>query len=267
MSDFFRLARQIRGESEVDSASAEGIQLSHPAREILELLNRWGASFFQDLVPMSGRLPVEVESGLWELVASGLVSADGFANLRALIDPKQRRSGNRHPQRQRLRRANLSVGRWTVLELPGGIPGPDGATPPESANSAPIESLAWQLLRRWGVMVRDLLARESLAPPWRDLLMVYRRLEAQGRVRGGRFVAGLAGEQFALPEALEALRTVRRGKPEGEVIRVSAADPLNLVGIILPGARVRPHPETFLYYRDGVPMADPQLPPLSLAAP
>ena len=121
-----------------------------------------------------------------------------------------------------------------------------------------LEPLAWLLLRRWGVVFRDLLARESVAPAWRDLLWVYRRLEAQGKIRGGRFVSGFAGEQFALPEALDALRALRRQSPEGRLIRISASDPLNLIGIIVPGERVRPHPETFLFFQDGKPVEDPK---------
>jgi ATP-dependent Lhr-like helicase len=119
-----------------------------------------------------------------------------------------------------------------------------------------LESVARQLLKRWGVVFRDLLARESLTFAWRDLLKIYRTMEAQGQLRGGRFVSGFVGEQFALPEALDALRAIRRSQPTGEVLRISAADPLNLIGIITPGSRLRPHPTRFAYYRDGVPVEE-----------
>jgi ATP-dependent Lhr-like helicase len=114
--------------------------------------------------------------------------------------------------------------------------------------------VARQLLVRWGVVFRDLLSRESLGVVWRDLLTVYRKMEAQGQVRGGRFVSGFVGEQFALPEAVDALRALRRSQSSGEVIRISAADPLNLTGIITPGPRILSHPRNLLYYRDGVPV-------------
>jgi ATP-dependent Lhr-like helicase len=195
--------------------------LSHPAREVLAELTGHGASFFTDLLRGTGRLASEVEDALWELVTAGLVTADGFENLRALVDPKRRR-GEGRGRRARPRHA---AGRWALL-----------STGAENAPSA--EAFARLLLRRWGVVFRDLLARETLAPPWRDLLVALRRLEARGEIRGGRFVAGFAGEQFALPEAIQLLRAVRRDPKRGEQIRISTADPLNLAGIILPGPRV-----------------------------
>jgi ATP-dependent Lhr-like helicase len=193
--------------------------LSHPAREILEQLSSRGASFFSDLVRATGRLASEVEDGLWELVAAGLVTADGFENLRALIDPKRRRGEGSG----RTARPRHAPGRWALL--------------PRVQTAAPDNAYARQLLARWGVLFRDLLARETMAPPWRDLLQVLRRMEARGEIRGGRFTAGFIGDQFALPEALDLLRAVRRSH-SGEEIAVAAADPLNLAGIILPGGRV-----------------------------
>ena len=225
-------------------------RLTHPAREVVEQLQKWGALFFNDLVSHTGRLPVEVESGLWELVAAGVVTADGFSTLRALIDPRQRGSGNRFPARKRLRQRNLSSGRWTLIRPPRPAPGPaDSGT---DRSGAELEWFAWLLLRRWGVVFRDILKRETLAPAWRDLVRIFRRLEAQGQIRAGRFVSGFAGEQFGAPEAVDALRAVRRASVPGEIVRISAADPLNLVGIVTPGERVRPHPRTFLYYKDGL---------------
>jgi len=194
--------------------------LSHPANDVLEALKKRGACFFVDLVKSSGRLAAEVEEALWELVAAGLVTADGFDNLRALIDPK-RRSGE---GRGRMNRPRHSAGRWALL---------DQAEP--GTNN--VEFFAKQLLDRWGVVFRDLLAREPLAPAWRDLLVTYRRMEARGEIRGGRFISGFVGEQFARPEAVDMLRLVRRSPQMGEEVEVALADPLNLTGIVIPGPR------------------------------
>jgi ATP-dependent Lhr-like helicase len=208
--------------------------LSHQARAIADSLQRHGASFLKDVVKATGLLTSEVEDGLWELAAAGLVTADGFENLRALIDPK-RRAGEGRGRHARPRHA---AGRWALLQSPG-----DAETP--AAENARIDALARQFLRRWGVVFRDLLARETLAPTWRDVLIALRRMEARGEIRGGRFVAGFLGEQFALPEAVELLRGARRtsmstGSSTGAstAFVVAAADPLNLAGIITPGSRV-----------------------------
>jgi len=198
---------------------------SHAARDVLTQLEQRGASFFADLVRYTGRLASEVEDGLWELVAAGLVTADGFENLRALVDPKRRRGEGRG----KYARPRHAAGRWALVRH-------------SNVGQAPEARAAFfadQLLQRWGVVFRDLLARESLAPPWRDLLPVLRRKEAQGEIRGGRFVSGFSGEQYARPEALDILRAVRRSDPDAATqIQVSNADPLNLAGIILPGPRV-----------------------------
>ncbi len=200
--------------------------LSHPAREVHAGLEQRGASFFNELQRATGRLASEVEDALWELVAAGLVTADGFENLRSLVDEKRRRGQGRG----RAARPRHAAGRWALLG--------EARTKPEADPAALADRFAGQLLRRWGVVCRDLLARESLAPAWRDLAVALRRKEARGEVRGGRFVASLIGEQFALPEAVDLLRAVRRETGAGEEIVVSAADPLNLAGIILPGPRV-----------------------------
>jgi ATP-dependent Lhr-like helicase len=163
-----------------------------------------------------------VEDGLWELVAAGLVTADGFENLRSLVDPKRRRGEGKG----RSARPRHAAGRWALLRT---------AAPTAAASH---EAFANQLLLRWGVVFRDLLARETLAPAWRDLLVVLRRMEARGEIRGGRFVSGLVGEQFARNEAIDLLRGLRRSEESMEALTVATADPLNLAGIILPGARV-----------------------------
>ncbi|MBV8550552.1 MAG: DEAD/DEAH box helicase [Acidobacteriaceae bacterium] len=198
--------------------------LSHAAQDVLLALERNGASFFVDLAKHSHRLASEVEDGLWELLAGGLVTADGFDNLRALIDPKRRRGEGRGSKR----RPRHAAGRWALMRTV-----PHEVKPEERA-----ERFARQLLMRWGVLLRDLLVRETLSPPWRDLLPVLRRMEARGEIRGGRFVSGFTGEQFARPEALELLRMIRRTPDDKPAVAVSAADPLNLAGIILPGPRV-----------------------------
>ena len=199
--------------------------LSHAAGEILKQLEQRGASFFNDLTRATGRLASEVEDGLWELVAAGLVTADGFENLRSLVDPKRRRGEGRG----KFARPRHAAGRWALVRH----------APNPLAVEARAQAFAEQLLERWGVIFRDLLARETLAPPWRDLLQVLRKKEAQGEIRGGRFVSGFSGEQFARPEALDLLRAVRRSDAHaGEAPDISNADPLNLAGIILPGPRV-----------------------------
>ena len=221
-----------------DEAEARG--LSHGAQLVLEFLRQRGASFFADIVRGTGKLKAEVETGLWELVAGGLVTADGFDNLRALIDPK-RRAGQGSGRSTRPRH---SSGRWAVLH-------------PEVAaeRTRAVEAACWMLLRRYGIVIRDLLAREANLPPWRELLMAFRRLEDRGEIRGGRFVDGFLGEQFALPVAVESVRSMRGLPLSGETITVSAADPLNLVGILVPGERVPAISGKRVSYRDGVAVA------------
>ncbi|HEY6101065.1 MAG TPA: DEAD/DEAH box helicase, partial [Anaeromyxobacter sp.] len=220
------------------------VPLGPSAQALVDVLGRRGASFLPDLAQATARLPAEVEQALWELVSAGLVTCDGFSGLRTLVDP---------PARGRIvRRSGFAGGRWSLLRAPGPDVPPPAAD--AGADDAILEKLADQYLRRYGVVFRDLLARESAPPPWRDLLRVYRALEARGAIRGGRFVAGFTGEQFALPEAVEALRAARRAPREGaERIDVSAADPLNLVGILTPGARVPAVLGNRVAFVDGVP--------------
>lgn len=239
-----------------DDAASAGpdpfAQLSFVAQDLRRSLAERGASFFADLVRLTNHLPAEVEDGLWELVAAGLVTADGFDNLRALMDPRRRRAEGR----ARTRRLRHTAGRWSLLRHAFGhqssLPTAQHSAPKTQRGSA--ESVARQLLRRYGVVFRDLLVRESLVQSWRDLLVQYRRMELQGEIRGGRFVSGFTGEQFALPEAVESLRAGRKQNEPGMVsheMKLSASDPLNLVGIILPGPRVPAVPSNFLVFRGG----------------
>jgi ATP-dependent helicase Lhr and Lhr-like helicase len=215
--------------------------------DVFDALRTQGALFQADLAAMTGRLPAEVEEALWDGVARGLVTADGFRAVRFLL--RRRSSLTKAPERRRLRRAGAgsagTAGRWSLLRdtVPRGPAAPD---PDELA-----EAVAEQLAARWGVVFRTIVARENLAVPWREVLWAFRRMEARGTIRGGRFVAGFSGEQFALPEAVDALRSVRKLQRTGERITISAADPLNLAGIVLPGPRVPALPANSVTYVDG----------------
>jgi len=219
--------------------------LSPSARQVFDFLKQRGASFFVDVVRGTGRLKAEIETALWELVAAGLVTADGFDNLRSLIDPK-RRAGQ---GRGRTIRPRHSAGRWALLH-----------TGPAADRNKAVEATCSMLLQRYGVVWRDLLAREPNLPKWRELLYAFRRLEDRGELRGGRFVDGFLGEQFALPMAVESLRATRRLPLSGESITLSAADPLNLVGILVPGDRVPAISGKTVAFRDGSPVQEAQAP-------
>ncbi|MGH7858241.1 MAG: Lhr family helicase, partial [Candidatus Binatia bacterium] len=224
-------------------------------REVHAHLERRGASFLADLARAIHRLPTEVEDALWELVAAGLVTGDGIAGLRTLLLPEDKRRPRQprlrlatHLRPVRLRRSQrlMPVGRWSLLRSAE----PSATDDPAHA----AESTARRLLARYGVVLRELCLRERRLPPWRILLANLRRLEARGEVRGGRFVAGFVGEQFALPEAVEALRSTRRRSEGAETVIVAAADPLNLVGLLTPGARISPFSGQVIAWRDGVPV-------------
>jgi len=224
-------------------------ELSAAATVLLGVLREHGASFFVDLVADSGLLRSEVETALGELVSYGLITSDGFAGLRALIAPAAVKA-------RRLRRGGVraafenleSAGRWSLVRRPR-VVAADAAAP-----DVGVEYIARVLLRRYGVLFRRMLDREPRLPPWRDLHYVLRRLEARGEIRGGRFVSGFAGEQFALAEAAGALRRQREDRDEALVV-VPACDPLNLCGILLPGERVPALPGHRLLFRGGVPVA------------
>ena len=218
--------------------------LSHGAQGVLDFLRQRGASFFADIVRGTDKLKAEIETALWELVAAGIVTADGFDNLRSLIDPK-RRAGQGSGRTTRPRH---NAGRWALLH------GGEVVERPRA-----IEAACWMLLRRYGIVIRDVLAREANLPPWRELLMAFRRLEDRGEIRGGRFVDGFLGEQFALPVAVESVRAMRKVETASGTITLSAADPLNLVGILVPGDRVPAISGNSVTYRDGAAVAVPAI--------
>jgi ATP-dependent Lhr-like helicase len=225
---------------------AEWPHLSARARRVAAELERRGAAFAADLVAALGEPPTEIEGALWELVRTGAVSSDGFAGLRALVAP--RTTGVTQVTRPGL------AGRWSLLHRDA----PSVRATGPFGDGSPVE-YARLYLRRYGVVVRDLLPRDNAGPPWRELLGVFRRLEARGEIRGGRFVSGLTGEQFALPEAADALRALPRASSDPtsvqEEAQIAATDPLNLVGILTPGPRVPAVAGQRVLYRDGVPVA------------
>ncbi|MNO72793.1 putative ATP-dependent helicase Lhr [compost metagenome] len=217
------------------------------AQRVHDTLKNQGALFFDELAHEAHLLPSELETALQELVGSGLVGADSFSGLRSLITPAAKR-GTRTRRRGHppLSSSMAHAGRWALLRRSSAAPDHDQR----------LEHIARTLLRRYGVVCWRLLERESdVLPPWRELLRCYHRLEARGEIRGGRFIAGLAGEQFALAEAVALLRQVRRREMDGALLLVSASDPLNLIGTLLPGAKVPAVSGNRLLYRDGVPVA------------
>jgi ATP-dependent Lhr-like helicase len=236
------------------------------ARDVLEALRARGALFYDDLVAITGRLRVEVEEGLWDLVSRGLVTADGFGSVRALLTARERwakRAALARGRRLRQRARDLALGRdgrWSLLHAPAPVE-EDGADLETLA-----EAVAEQLLARYGVVFRDLAVREGLVLPWREILWALRRMEARGTARGGRFVTGFVGEQYALPDAVEALRATRRRERTGEMVKIAAVDPLNLTGVITPGPRVPAVRGNTITYCDGLPVTGTAVPPPSVAA-
>ncbi|HYH42608.1 MAG TPA: DEAD/DEAH box helicase [Burkholderiales bacterium] len=228
------------------AAPLEPELLTSTARAVYEALRARGALFFHEIVAATGLLRTHVERALGELAGVGVVTADSFSGLRALLTPSEKRkslSGGR-PSTRRSAYGVDTAGRWALL-----------VTESESSAEARAEAIARMLLKRYGIVFRSLLARESRLPTWRELVMVYRRLEARGEIRGGRFVGGFGGEQFALPEAVGRLRSVRKLEKSGELCVVSGADPLNLVGILTPDARVTAIAQNRVLFRDGVAIA------------
>jgi ATP-dependent helicase Lhr and Lhr-like helicase len=241
--------------------------------EIIEVLRERGACFAGDLAAATRRLPEDIERGLWDGVARGLIMSDGFGAIRARVagrppsgrpQPDRQRpgvGGGYRPRPQRFSRLGrferataASAGRWSLVP---GVDATEGAS-----NGAKVdrldreelaETVAEQLLNRWGVVFRDLALRDSLRLPWRDLQWALRRLEDRGLVRGGRFVSGFSGEQYALPAAVEGLADIRRRPRSGERVTVNACDPLNLTGVIIRGPRTPAVRTNTVTYVDGLP--------------
>jgi ATP-dependent Lhr-like helicase len=222
-----------RGLQPARAESDSSVVLSEAARRILDRLHTHGASFVQDL---KNACDLDDEGGreaLGELVAAGLVASDGFAGVRAIVSHGPGRRGGAD-----------TAGRWSALLRTSNVVREDA-----------VRTLAWALLARYGVVFRRVVARETSGVPWRDLARVYRVLEARGEIRGGRFVSGMSGEQFALPDAVDRLRELRRSGPDDALIAISAADPLNLTGIITGSERLRTAAGNRIVYRNGVPLA------------
>jgi len=259
-ADLAWLMQSARG----DAVPAEPV--AGASHDIIEALRQYGAMFLPELATAARRLPAEVETALWDGVARGLLTADGFSAVRSLLAGRQAASHRQWQARRGLRRgasgnyggptagaatgrasaAATGGGRWSLLPVAGEVADRD----------ALAEAVAEQLLARWGVVFRDIVARETLALPWREVLWAFRRMEARGTARGGRFVTGFTGEQYALPEAVEQLRSVRRSPRSGETVHLSATDPLNLVGILTPGPRIPAVRTNTVTYIDGVPALD-----------
>jgi ATP-dependent helicase Lhr and Lhr-like helicase len=232
------------------AADSEPAGFSPDTQHTLETLSRAGALFFGELVKQSGLLPSRVERALAELVAQGYVTADSFEGLRALLVPEEKRAPFSSTERRRHHKAITSVefaGRWSLLR-------PIKPFEPGKREEA-VEAFARVLLRRYGIVFRRMMERESLHVSWFELSRAYRRLEARGEIRGGYFVNGVSGEQFALPEAVGLLRSMRKMPTTGALIAISAADPLNLAGILTPGLRVAAIKAHRILLRDGVPVA------------
>ncbi len=232
------------------------------AAEVMSFLAERGASFLPDITSGLRRLPSDVEAGLWHLVACGLITSDGFSTVRSMVDGT-RKSVLRSTRSRRRPRRRAPTSRWSLLQGPPRPPSTDGLDGDgfdgaAGAGASVVRARAMQLLHRYGVVFPEILAREPLAPRWRDLVRVYRQAEARGEIRGGRFVAGFVGEQFALPEAVDALRPFRTSQPDGRMVLVSACDPLNLAGILTPGPRVPALVGNLAVFRDGVPVASLQ---------
>ena len=240
-------------------AEPDPATLSTPGQQVLELLSQEGAMFAGDLLTETRMLPNQLTDVLGELVAQGLVTADGFAGLRALVKREDVAPESRSGAAPRRRTPLAGAGRWSLWRSRNARNGSSTANPatplaPTRLSTDEVTAWAWQLLRRWGIVFRDLLEREPGAPSWFELLQVLRRLEARGEIRGGRFITGVGGEQFALGDTVRQLRQLRDEGPQQELVVLTAADPLNLVGIVTPHDRVPATASNRVVLLDGVPM-------------
>ena len=231
-------------------------EFSTTTQVVYEYLQHRGASFFTDIVDNTKLLRSQVEEALAELVANGVVVSDSFTGLRALLTPGSRKTqaAARRKHRQPVYEM-ASAGRWSIIHRENGNGSSTSRGNQTTIDQEKAEEIAWTLLKRYGVVFKRLLEREGMTLPWRILLRIYHRLEARGEIRGGRFVGGISGEQFALPEAVGMLRAIRREGAQDSLISISAADPLNLAGIIMPGNRITAHTSNRILYHDGAPIA------------
>ena len=231
--------------------------LSPEALQVRALLEQRGACFSNDIQRILNLTRAQTQHALWELATAGLAAADGFDQLRAMMDPRRKATTTTERPEKKLR---SSAGRWSLFTEQ--VHAAPTAIEQARRTDAALESAARMLLGRYGILFRDLLARESNAPKWRDLLGILRRLEARGEIRGGRFLSGFGGEQFALPQAVESLRAARHRESE-EIISIAAADPINLAGIVVPGDRVAAVPGKQVRYRNGAVFLDDSDDPVS----
>jgi ATP-dependent Lhr-like helicase len=238
--DWSRFANQSFGRA-ADAQRQLPLELSEGARKVADLLGRRGASFFPEISAGTSLGAEAIEDALWELLARGLCSADAVESLRLLQSPKKRKQ------------KGAGHGRWWLLEAQASY-----------RRDELVEKLCFMFLRRYGIVWRDLVVREPLSPTWRELVMCYRRLEARGDIRGGRFVGGYVGEPYALPDAVDQARAVRREEPTAVPVRLAATDPLNLTGIVTPGSRISALPDRFVTYVAGIPQTETAVLPFAV---
>lgn len=221
--------------------------LSSPAQKVLDVLKQYGASFFDDLLRHTQLLPSQAEEALGELISVSRITSDSFTGLRTLLVPDKYKTNS--GSRRNTEMFSMSyAGRWSLLQN-------DTDEIKTEASAEELETIAWALLRRYGVVFRKLVERENLVPAWRDMVRQFRTMEARGQIRGGRFVEGVWGEQFALPEAITELRNVKKREEKNKLVTISAADPLNLTGLLTPGHRIPAYTGNRILYRDGIPLA------------
>jgi ATP-dependent Lhr-like helicase len=235
------------------------LELSVSSQAVFDALERGGALFFTEVVRRSSLLPSQVEEALSQLAGLGLVTSDSFDGLRALLVPSNKRPTFGRNLAKRRRGKNLAsiefAGRWSLLRRSGEFPAGNGVSNGAAPREAAIEKFARVFLRRYGIVFRRLLERESFPITWYELGRIYRRWEARGEIRGGYFVGGVSGEQFATPEAIGLLRSIRKMAATNELVTLSAADPLNLQGILIPGPRITAFTANRILFRDGLPIA------------
>jgi ATP-dependent Lhr-like helicase len=242
--------------------------LSPEAQQIRTRLEDRGACFVEELQRTTDLTMEQVEHALWELTAAGLAAADGFDQLRVIMDSRRKSAAYAQRLKNPAKRLRSAAGRWYLLRNATSLNA--AASQQARIDDQAMESAAWILLRRYGVLFRDLLKRETTMPKWRELLGVLRRLEARGEVRGGRFVSGFSGEQYALPEAVESLRLARMLKAEPTdvaTIAVAAADPMNLVDIVVPGKRASAISGRVVTYLDGMSETETPVTPVKADSP